>query len=140
VSGRQLFDSWLFWACFQLILFVDTLLFTLGYIVEIPALKNRIRSVDPTFFGWFICLACYPPFNNFTSNFFPGRAPIFRPSTMTSRTTARTSHSSWRWLSTRGLDRARLQGEQPHQSRHRESRPLRFVRHPAYAAKNLAGG
>jgi len=69
VKGRELFDTSLFWACFQLILFVDTLLFTLGYIIEVPALGNRIRSVDPTFFGWFICLACYPPFNDFTGRF-----------------------------------------------------------------------
>ena len=44
VSGVMLFDSSLFWAGFQLILFVDTFLFTLGYIVETPALRNRIRS------------------------------------------------------------------------------------------------
>src|SRR5690349_18470926 len=68
-SGLQLFDGSLYWACFQAILFADTLLFTLGYIVETPALRNRIRSVDPTFFGWFICLACYPPFNDFTGRF-----------------------------------------------------------------------
>jgi hypothetical protein len=33
----------------QLILFVDTLLFTPGYLIELPSLRNRIRSVDPTF-------------------------------------------------------------------------------------------
>ena len=67
--GRALFDAAMFWALFQCILFADTLLFTLGYIVEVPALRNRIRSVDPTFFGWFVCLACYPPFNEFTGRF-----------------------------------------------------------------------
>src|SRR5688572_13877063 len=76
-SGRVLFDTSLFWAIFQLILFIDTLLFTLGYIVEIPALDNRIRSVDPTFFGWFICLACYPPFNDFTGRFLEWQSSDF---------------------------------------------------------------
>jgi hypothetical protein len=76
-SGRQLFDSSLFWACFQLILFIDTLLFTIGYIVEVPALHNRIRTVDPTFFGWAICLACYPPFNDFTSRFLEWQSSDF---------------------------------------------------------------
>jgi len=75
--GLSLFDSALFWACFQAILFVDTFLFTIGYLVEIPALRNRIRSVDPTFFGWFICLACYPPFNDFTGWFFQWQSTDF---------------------------------------------------------------
>ena len=69
MTGRPLFDNSLFWACFQAILFVDTFLFTIGYIVEIPSLRNRIRSVDPTLFGWLVCLACYPPFNGLTSQF-----------------------------------------------------------------------
>src|SRR5688572_23801330 len=43
-GARALFDAWLFWALFQCILFADTLLFTLGYIVEVPRLGNRIRS------------------------------------------------------------------------------------------------
>src|SRR6478735_5237125 len=75
--GRLLFDGALFWACFQAILFIDTLLFTIGYIVEIPALRNRIRSVDPTFFGWFVCLACYPPFNDFTGRFLQWQSSDF---------------------------------------------------------------
>jgi protein-S-isoprenylcysteine O-methyltransferase Ste14 len=138
-SGRQLFDSSLFWACFQLILFVDTLLFTLGYIVEIPALKNRIRSVDPTFFGWFICLACYPPFNNFTSSFFPWQSsdfPFFNNDFVHygANITILVALAIYSWASIAlGFKASNLT------NRGIVSRgPYAFVRHPAYAAKNLA--
>ena len=51
----------------QVILFVDVLLFTLGYLIELPSLKNEIRSVDPSLLGWAAALLCYPPFNSITS-------------------------------------------------------------------------
>lgn len=47
----------------HLVIFVDVLLFTLGYLIEHPKLKNTFVSVDPTVGGWLACLICYPPFN-----------------------------------------------------------------------------
>jgi Isoprenylcysteine carboxyl methyltransferase (ICMT) family len=139
VSGRALFDSSLFWAAFQLILFVDTLLFTLGYIIELPALGNRIRSVDPTFFGWFICLACYPPFNEFTMHFFAWESsdfPYFESNGMHffANATLLLALAIFSWASvTLGFKASNLtnRGIVTHG-------PYKFVRHPAYAAKNLA--
>jgi protein-S-isoprenylcysteine O-methyltransferase Ste14 len=139
VSGRALFDSALFWAAFQLILFVDTLLFTLGYIIELPALRNRIRSVDPTFFGWFICLACYPPFNEFTMHFFAWQSsdfPYFENNLAHFSTNIALLLAlgifSWASLAL-GFKASNLtnRGIVSHG-------PYKFVRHPAYAAKNLA--
>ena len=149
VSGVMLFDSSLFWAGFQLILFVDTFLFTLGYIVETPALRNRIRSVDPTFFGWAICLACYPPFNDFTGRFlewqssdFPqfGSLPIDVSQTaknwlhVAANVTLLLSLAIYSWASVAlGFKASNLT------NRGIVSRgPYSVVRHPAYAAKNLA--
>ncbi len=60
---RALFDRHGFWFAMQLILFVDVLIYTVGYLVELPRLGNEIRSVDPTLLGWAAALACYPPFN-----------------------------------------------------------------------------
>ena len=60
---RALFDRHGFWFVMQLILFVDVLIYTVGYLVELPKLDNEIRSVDPTLLGWAAALACYPPFN-----------------------------------------------------------------------------
>ncbi|HEV7609393.1 MAG TPA: hypothetical protein VGO61_18785 [Steroidobacteraceae bacterium] len=139
LSGRQLFDNSLFWACFQLILFVDTLLFTLGYIIEVPALRNRIRSVDPTFFGWFICLACYPPFNDFTGRFLEWQSSDFphfenTPVHFIANIALLASLAIYSWASVAlGFKASNLtnRGIVGHG-------PYSVVRHPAYAAKNLA--
>ena len=139
ITGRALFDGALFWACFQAILFVDTLLFTLGYIVETPALRNRIRSVDPTFFGWAICLACYPPFNDFTSRFLEWQSSDFpqfssTPLHLAANITLLLSLTVYSWASVAlgfkasNLTNRGIVGRGPYS----------FVRHPAYAAKNLA--
>ena len=53
---------------FQIILFLDVFFFTIGYLIEMPFLKNEIRSVDPTLVGWAVALACYPPFNGVMNN------------------------------------------------------------------------
>jgi protein-S-isoprenylcysteine O-methyltransferase Ste14 len=139
LSGRELFDSSLFWACFQLILFVDTLLFTVGYIVEVPALHNRIRTVDPTFFGWAICLACYPPFNDFTGRFLEWQSsdfPHFENNAVhfAANISLLTALAIYSWASVAlGFKASNLT------NRGIISRgPYAYVRHPAYTAKNLA--
>lgn len=139
LSGRMLFDTAIFWAAFQLILFVDTLLFTLGYIIEIPVLGNRIRSVDPTFFGWFVCLACYPPFNEFTGRFLLWQSsdfPYFANDVVhfTLNVTLLIALAIFSWASVAlGFKASNLtnRGIVSHG-------PYAFVRHPAYAAKNFA--
>jgi protein-S-isoprenylcysteine O-methyltransferase Ste14 len=138
VAGRVLFDTSLFWAAFQLILFIDTLLFTLGYIIELPALGNRIRTVEPTFFGWFVCLICYPPFNDFTTRFlewqssdFPHFANDFIHLTVNITLLIALAVFSWASIAL-GFKASNLtnRGIVSHG-------PYAFVRHPAYAAKNL---
>ncbi len=62
----QLFNRHGFWLAMQLILFVDVLVFTVGYLVESPRLGNEIRSVDATCLGWAVAMVCYPPFNQVT--------------------------------------------------------------------------
>lgn len=136
---RVIFDDYLYWTCFQLILMVDTLIFTIGYMVELPFLNNRIRSVEPTILGWMACLICYPPFNGTMAGFihwqssdFPDYAdPILHVvmnccilvamaiySTSSIMLGLRASNLTNRGIVTRG--------------------PYAFVRHPAYTAKNLA--
>jgi protein-S-isoprenylcysteine O-methyltransferase Ste14 len=139
LSWRELFDTSLFWAAFQLILFVDTLLFTIGYIIELPALGNRIRSVDPTFFGWFICLACYPPFSDLTLRFlewqssdFPQFTNNFLHITINVALLAALAVFSWASIAL-GFKASNLtnRGIVTHG-------PYAFIRHPGYAAKNFA--
>jgi protein-S-isoprenylcysteine O-methyltransferase Ste14 len=47
----------------DILITIDVLIFTIGYLIEMPKMKNQIRSVDPTLFGWLICIICYPPIN-----------------------------------------------------------------------------
>ncbi|MBU0457364.1 MAG: methyltransferase [Nanoarchaeota archaeon] len=52
-----------------LIFTIDTLIFAFGYTFEFKKIKNVVKSVEPTFFGWFVALICYPPFNGITGNY-----------------------------------------------------------------------
>lgn len=82
---RGIFQSHLYWLIFKLILFFDTLFFTLGYLIELPFLKNSIRSVEQTFLGWAVALACYPPFNDVTLKLFTWQSsdfPVFANSAL----------------------------------------------------------
>ncbi|MBS1210995.1 MAG: isoprenylcysteine carboxyl methyltransferase, partial [Proteobacteria bacterium] len=139
MSGRILFDQHLFWALFQAILFIDTLLFTLGYIIETPALKNRIVSVEATFLGWFVCLACYPPWNGATSMFLDWNSndfPHFDNDTihLLMNCCILLLMGIYSWASVAlGFRASNLTNRGIV-----TSGPYRFIRHPAYVAKNTA--
>jgi len=66
-GSRALFDAHGYWFLLQFIFFVDVFFFTVGYLIELPRLRNEIRSVDATLLGWVAALACYPPFNELTA-------------------------------------------------------------------------
>jgi protein-S-isoprenylcysteine O-methyltransferase Ste14 len=69
INGLRLFQ-WNVYAVnaylVQLLIMVDTVIFSLGYLIESKYLKNEIKSVEPTLLGWLVCLWCYPPFNAFS--------------------------------------------------------------------------
>ena len=54
-----------------LIFTIDTLVFALGYAFEFKSVKNVVKSVEPTLFGWAVALISYPPFNGFVGNYVP---------------------------------------------------------------------
>lgn len=62
------FSNFIYPLAFYLLLLVDTIYFSFGYLVEAKFLKNKVRSVEPTFFGWIVAILCYPPFNGLFSN------------------------------------------------------------------------
>jgi protein-S-isoprenylcysteine O-methyltransferase Ste14 len=133
------FNSSLFGVLLNLIFMLDTLIFTFGYMFESRLLKNKLRSVEPTVFGWVIALACYPPFNGMTGKVlnwyandhyaFPNEfyTFIFRIfivlllSIYLSATFALGTKASN--LTNRGIV---------------SNGPYSIVRHPAYISKNLA--
>lgn len=47
---------------------IDTSFGFIGYILTLRMLDNHIRSTEPTWFGWALCLACYSPFYDFLSH------------------------------------------------------------------------
>lgn len=59
----------------EISLFIDVMIFGVGYLVESQRLNSEIRSVDPSWFGWLVCLWCYPPFNSFS--FLPFDVELF---------------------------------------------------------------
>jgi protein-S-isoprenylcysteine O-methyltransferase Ste14 len=61
------------WYSFIIAMFflIDTSYFLFGYLVESKKLGNTIRSVDKSVLSWLFTLACYPPLNAVTTEFFP---------------------------------------------------------------------
>lgn len=138
VGISDIFFSQIYYIIYWSIFVLDVSISTFGYAVETPFLKNQIKSVDLTLFGWAVCLACYPPFNNITSNFFPLNygTSIFNNHLLLQicELASLFLFSFYVWatvslgkrfsnLSNRGVVSSGAYG---------------VVRHPAYAAKNLA--
>jgi protein-S-isoprenylcysteine O-methyltransferase Ste14 len=112
-----------------LIFLCDVVPFVLAYFLNFG--DFRTRSVDNTFSGWFFCLACYPPLNNIFGGWFgynhdeymgwwalPALALISVYSWSSLALGLRAGHLQYRGLCDTG--------------------PYSFVRHPAYAFKNMA--
>ncbi|MBL8437462.1 MAG: DUF1295 domain-containing protein [Zoogloeaceae bacterium] len=135
----DIFNSHGFWFSFDVIVSLDVLVFTVGYLVEHPSLKNVIRSVDPTWLGWSVTMLCYPPISTITAYVLGGSVSEFpqfsNPTvhlilnflvlTLMAIYTSASLGLGFKGsnLTHRGIV---MQG------------PYRYVRHPAYAAKNLA--
>jgi protein-S-isoprenylcysteine O-methyltransferase Ste14 len=143
VEGRSagvgllaLFDQHGFWMLMQTILFIDVLIFTTGYLIEIPRLGNEIRSVDPTVLGWTAALLCYPPFNALTSRLLGAQVSDFpqfdNPTVHVVLNVALLALlACYAWASVALGLKASNRGIV-------RRGPYAFVRHPAYVCKNLA--
>jgi protein-S-isoprenylcysteine O-methyltransferase Ste14 len=57
------FNNLVFPMAMSILLLVDTAIFAFGYAFEASWLRNRVRSVEPTALGWLVALVCYPPLN-----------------------------------------------------------------------------
>lgn len=56
---------------YDVVFFIDCSFALIGYASESRWLGNKTRSVEPTVFGWFVCLACYPPWNHVLGVYLP---------------------------------------------------------------------
>ncbi|VVB98042.1 Uncharacterised protein [uncultured archaeon] len=138
----QLFDlifTWGYGLAMALLFFVDTWVFVLSYGIETPLLGNRIKSVDPTFLGWFVTLICYPPITQLAHAYVPsgpGDWADFNSMLITGavRTASIALFIIYVWatyalgMRSSNLTNRGIVGRGPYA----------HVRHPAYASKNLA--
>ena len=135
------FDRLLHPLLMNLIFLFDLVPFFVGYLVDVPLLRNKLISVESTLLGWVVCLACYPPFNgavgdflSFTTGDFSNWGPSFPVLHIVSNLAllvlfglyASVSVSlGWKAsnLTSRGVVQTGL---------------YRYIRHPAYVCKNAA--
>lgn len=124
---------------FNSIFLVDVSIAIVGYTVASRWLQNRTKSVDGTMFGWWVAIACYPPFNTMISSIFFGGANVHSLDLSDAVLTfivyaSLAMYMLYVWgtvalgfrfsnLTNRGIV---------------SSGPYRFVRHPAYISKNIS--
>jgi len=136
---KQYHTTYLFFYHFLFI--IDVGIAVIGYSVASRWLDNRTKSVDMTMGGWFVALMCYPPMNSGFSDKFIGYGHISTHNIiyaewayMILMALILTLFTIYVWatvalgfkfsnLTNRGIvDRG----------------PYAYIRHPAYATKNLA--
>ncbi len=135
----EMFNRHGFRLTLKMILFVDVALFTVGYLVEVPRLRNEIRSVDPTLLGWAAAMLCYPPFNRITGAVLGSNVTDFPQ--FDDPTTHLILNLLLLLLMTLYASASVALGLKASNLTHRgivARGPYAWVRHPAYAAKNMA--
>lgn len=128
-----------YFAIYHGLFVVDVMIFAVGYGVEHPWLRNEIRSVEPTLLGWLAALLCYPPLVLLTSNallWFSVELPQFRsPAFQLAVAVAMlfcVGVYAWATIAL-GLRASNLTNRGIV-----TTGPYRWLRHPAYVAKNVS--
>jgi len=135
----EAFNNFLFPCLIDVIFITECAFYAFGYAVESNYCKNVVKSIEPTFLGWAVTLACYPPFNGFVNNYaswYTSDEPIFSNALLTcvAKCAVLLCFGGYLWgaislgakcsnLTNRGIV---------------TTGAFSWVRHPAYAAKNLA--
>jgi hypothetical protein len=120
---------------------VDLLIGAVGYVFTLRILDSHIRSVEPTVLGWLVCVMCYAPINQATSNYLNDNTGATWTTALSAWPALQVLWGSaillglvvYVWASVSfGLRFSNLT--------HRgiiTSGPYRWMKHPAYVAKNL---
>jgi len=56
--------------CFLFLYYIDLLFVLVGYIFTLRVLDSHIRSTDPSLLGWAVAISCYQPFWSFWSSYY----------------------------------------------------------------------
>lgn len=120
------------------IFLIDTSIFAFGYLVETHWLKNSIKSVEPTLFGWVAALITYPPYNWISNIFLPFIKidPLPLPSAVTIilQVVILLCYTLYAWATVALLFKASNLTNRGIVT----AGPYRYLRHPAYIGKNIA--
>lgn len=120
----------------ETLIFIDVVIFAFGYLTELPQLKNKIRSVEPTVLGWVVCLMCYPPFNMFAFQLFD--QPLHEYWTPTHGITTKYATAMITLLWAIYVWASMALGWKASNLTNRgivDTGPYRYCRHPAYVSK-----
>lgn len=119
-------------------LIVDTVFFVIGYLFEFAAWGNELRSTEPTFFGWAVALACYPPFNSVVSQIIGwGSSDYSNFSSPTATIVAAYVSLVLFFIYTWATVALGLKASNLTNRGIVTTGPYAYVRHPAYISKNL---
>lgn len=139
VLNEAIFTTTAFPFLLNLLFCVDTSFFIFGYCIEAGVLHNRVRSVEPTAFGWGVALICYPPFNGFFGTYFSGYTNDY-VSLSSARATAlvRIFILLFYLIYVSATVALGAKGSNLTNRGIVSSGPYALVRHPAYISKNIA--
>ncbi len=125
---------------FTMIFSIDVGLAWCGYTLSSRWIKNTCLSVEPTVLGWLVALLCYPPFRNFMGMYFtipPEKGFLSMPYPWLVALFAVLSIVSYLvYMSATVVFGLRF-SNLTHRGIIRTG-AYAFIRHPAYAAKNLS--
>ncbi len=139
MEGTQL-ANWFLDLVYNSLFIVDTSIALVGYGLELKWLGNKTKSVEPTMFGWAVALMCYPPYNEISGRYFPlqDRQEWFIPLTEEQRIFVRIIivllYCIFVWATVAlGVKFSNLSNKGIV-----AKGPYKYIRHPAYASKNIA--
>ena len=139
MEGFQL-ANWFLDLIYNCLFVVDTGIALIGYGLELKWLGNKTKSVEPTMFGWAVALMCYPPFNNISGVYFPlqNRQELFIQFTPEQMIFVRIIIVFLYFIFVWGTVALGVKFSNLSNKGIIDRGPYAFIRHPAYASKNIA--
>jgi len=132
--------NWFLDILYNILFVIDTGVALIGYGLELKWLGNKTKSVEPTFMGWAVALMCYPPFNEISSKYLPlqNRQDYFIEFSEEQKIFVRLIIVSLYFVFVWATVALGVKFSNLSNKGIVERGPYKYIRHPAYASKNLA--